>query len=183
VHVQGALAAQAKLTLDSAGEAGIEVTPLPTTNGAGAALRLRVKGKKVGVHVGSIAFSTNLPRPRQLSLPYSCEVTGSLAVTPSTPYFDLKAPGAQVRQISVRSSQSGFAVRGVRVEEGPFSASFTRSATSGEYTVTVAVEPARMQSDARGTLGRLLILSNDRAEPEKELPLFAFGAPSNSAAD
>jgi hypothetical protein len=128
-------------------------------------------------------LSTNLPRPLQLSLPYSCQVTGSLTVTPSTPYFDLKVPGAAVRELAVKSSQPGFALRAVRVAQGPFSASFARAATPGGYTITVAVELDRVPSEARGSLGRLLILSNDRAEPEKELPLFALDAPTRAAPD
>ncbi|HEY4158018.1 MAG TPA: DUF1573 domain-containing protein [Polyangiaceae bacterium] len=183
VHAQGALADRAKLTLESAGDAGFNVTPLPAANGAPARLRLRVKGRKVGVHVGNIVLTTNLARPRRLSLLYSCEVVGSLAVTPSTPYFDLRVPGAAVREVAVSSSQPGFALHAVRIAEGPFSASFARGAAPGEYTVTVAVELDKIQGDARGSLGRLLILSNDRAEPEKELPLFAFGAPTRVAAD
>jgi hypothetical protein len=183
VRVQGALADQAKLTLESAGDAGFSVAPLPAANGAAVGLRLRVRGRKIGVHVGNIVLTTNLPRPRELSLPYSCEVVGSLAVTPSTPYFDLKVPGAAVRELTVSSSQPGFALHAVRIAEGPFSASFARGAAPGGYTVTVAVELDRIPGEARGSLGRLLILSNDRAEPEKELPLFAFGAPNRAAAD
>jgi uncharacterized protein DUF1573 len=175
VHLQGALDGQAKLTLEDAGDVGFTVTPLPATHGVPAGLRLRVKGRKVGVHAGNVVLATNLARPREISLPYSCQVTGSLAVTPSTPYFDLKAPGGRSREVAVTSSQPGFVVRGVRVEEGPFSASFARDTTGGGYTVTVALRTNGIAGDARGTVGRLLILSNDRAEPEKELPLFAFG--------
>jgi hypothetical protein len=182
VRVQGALTEQARLTLKDAGDAGFSVTPLPAAGGAPQGLRLRVRGKKVGVHVGNIVLTTNLPRPRELTLPYSCEVAGSLVVSPSTPYFDLRAPGAPAREIAVHSSQPGFSVRAVRVAEGPFSASFARR-DAGNYTVTVSVEPERITSDARATLGRLLILSNDRAEPEKELPLFAFGAVNHAPAE
>ncbi len=175
VHLRGALDEQAKLTVEDAGDVGFTVTPLPPTRGTPSGLRLRVKGRKVGVHAGNVVLSTNLARPRKISLPYSCQVTGSLAVTPSTPYFDLKAPGGRRREVAVTSSQPGFVVRAVRVAQGPFSASFARDTTSGGYTVTVAVRTDGIAGDARGTVGRLLILSNDRAEPEKELPLFAFG--------
>ena len=124
---------------------------------------------------GNVVLSTNLARPRKISLPYSCQVTGSLAVSPSTPYFDLKAPGGRSLGVAVTSSQPGFVVRAVRVAEGPFSAFFERDTSGGGYTVTVTVRPDGIAGDARGTVGRLLIVSNDRTEPEKELPLFAFG--------
>ena len=180
VHMQGALSDEARLALKDAGDAGISVTPLPAEHGAPRGLRLRVQGMKVGVHAGSIVLTTNLRRPRELTLAYSCEVRGSLAVAPNAPYFDLRAPGALERQISVQSSQPGFKVRAVRVAEGPFSASFAPRDSVGDYTVTVSVQAARITDDARGSLGRLIIVSNDRAEPEKELPLFAFGAPNRA---
>jgi hypothetical protein len=42
--------------------------------------------------------------------------------------------------------------------------------------VTIAVDRQAAVGDARGTNGRVLLESNDPAEPSKELPLFAFGA-------
>jgi hypothetical protein len=43
------------------------------------------------------------------------------------------------------------------------------------FQVQVTVVEDRLTTGERGSQGKLLILSNDRTEPEKEIPLFAFG--------
>jgi hypothetical protein len=43
------------------------------------------------------------------------------------------------------------------------------------FHVQVKVLEDRVASESRGSLGKVLILSNDRTEPEKEIPLFGFG--------
>jgi len=40
--------------------------------------------------------------------------------------------------------------------------------------VQVKVLEDRLNAEERGTLGKLVILSNDRTEPEKEVPLFGL---------
>jgi hypothetical protein len=181
VRLRGVLAGEVKLSWRDAGDAGFTIASLPATGSAPQGLRLTVKGRTVGTHVGNIVAKTNLARPRELSLPYSCEVVGTLEVNPSTPYFDFRVPGAQVREVIVHSTQPGFAVRAVGIVDGPFTASFAPGAVAGEYRVTVTARTERISGDARGTLGRLVISSNDRTEPKKELPLFAFGAPNSGA--
>jgi hypothetical protein len=182
VQLRGALVEQATLSIRDAGDAGFVVTSPPSGAGATRTVKLRVKGRKVGVHVGSIVARTSLARPPEVSLPYSSEVVGDLEITPSTPYFDLHAPSGSAREISVRSSQSDFRLRAVRVE-GPFTASFAPREASGEYRVAVSILRDGLIGDARGTLGRLVLESNDRAEPNKEVPLFAFGALNRDAGD
>jgi hypothetical protein len=182
VQLSGALADQATFSIRDSGDAGFAEISAPKGAGSARVVRLRVKGRKVGVHVGSIVASTNLARPPEVSLPYSTEVVGDLEVTPSTPYFDLHAPSGAIREVSVRSSQPDFKLRAVRVE-GPFTVSVGSREANGEYRVAVTVLRDSLASDARGTLGRLVLESNDRAEPNKEVPLFAFGALNHDAAD
>ncbi|HEY4104336.1 MAG TPA: hypothetical protein VGM44_10610 [Polyangiaceae bacterium] len=174
VHLVGTRAATAKLTFKDDSEAGFRIETLPA-DASGPALRLTVNGKKVGTHVGNIVGTTNLEEPREIRLAYSCEVTGNLTVSPSTPYFDLRAPGGDTKEIVIASSDPKFALRQVEVAQGPFEASFARD-EHDQYHVTVTLRRDRALGDARGTLGRLVLHSNDRAEPEKEISLFALGA-------
>jgi hypothetical protein len=43
------------------------------------------------------------------------------------------------------------------------------------FHVVVRVLEHRVADESRGSLGKVLVLSNDRTEPEKEIPLFGFG--------
>jgi hypothetical protein len=171
----GARAGQARLTLETLAEAGFELRAVPPDADAVGRLRLRVKAKKVGVWVGRLIFKTELPEVPTVELPYSFKVTGSLSVTPETPYFDLSAAGPKVNVVTVVSSQPGFTVRNARVLDGPFSATVTRSGGDAHYQITITVREDQVPDEARSVTGRLLIVSDDRSEPQKELPLFGFG--------
>jgi hypothetical protein len=139
------------------------------------AVRLRCKGQKVGVHSGNLFVSTGLPNPKDIAIPYACKVAGTLEVSPTNPYFNLKISGPKVVSIEVRSSQPGFEVRGVRVLEGPFAASVDGPLPDKSFRVQVKVMEERVKQETRGSLGKVMVLSNDRTEPEKEIPLFGFG--------
>jgi hypothetical protein len=143
--------------------------------GSSPVFRIRCHGKKVGTHGGNLIVSTDLARFKEIAMPYSCKVTGTLEVSPTNPYFNLKLPGPKVVSIEVRSSQPGFVVRGARVLEGPFSASVQGPVSDNAFRIQVKVLEDRLADDKRGTLGKLMIFSNDRTEPEKEIPLFGLG--------
>jgi hypothetical protein len=137
--------------------------------------RIVCHGKKPGMHSGNLIVSTGLARPKEVAMPYACKVAGTLEVSPTNPYFNLKLPGPKLVSIEVRSAQPGFQVRGVRVLEGPFSASIEGPLSDKSFRVQVKVVEESVKEENRGTVGKLVIVSNDRTEPEKEIPLFGFG--------
>jgi hypothetical protein len=87
----------------------------------------------------------------------------------------------------VKSSQPKFEVQSVRVLEGPFAARFEHAEDDNTYSVDVTVLGDRIDDEARAATGTLLIVSNDRTEPRREVPLFASGrinkAPAPSSLD
>jgi hypothetical protein len=151
------------------------VTLLSSQTGSTGGFRILCEGKKVGVHSGNLVISTGLPSPKEIAMPYACKVAGTLEVSPTNPYFNLKLPGPKVVAIEVRSSQPDFAVRGVRVLEGPFAASIEGPLSDNSFRVRVKVIEEGVKQETRGTVGRIVVVSNDRTEPEKEIPLFGFG--------
>jgi len=75
------------------------------------------------MHAGNLVVATGLAQPKEIAMPYSCKVAGTLEVSPTKPVLHLKISGPKVVSIEVRSTQPGFEVHGARVIEGPFSAS------------------------------------------------------------
>lgn len=134
-------------------------------------------GLPVGMHVGNIVVDTGLPEAPTLTLPYSIRVTGTLDVSPTNPYFNLRDPAAHARTIIVRSTAAepaAFAVTEAKVLSGPFTATVEKVGPS-LFHVQVRVRPNDVPGDDRGVVGRLVIVSNDPTEPAKEIPLAAFG--------
>ncbi|MGC4091051.1 MAG: hypothetical protein QM756_24885 [Polyangiaceae bacterium] len=78
-------------------------------------------------------------------------------------------------RISLESTRA-LLLRAARVTEGPFEARFERTGPKS-YAVWVRAVLARLPSDSRGATGKLLLQSDDPAEPNKEVPLFGLGAP------
>jgi hypothetical protein len=148
---------------------------LSSQSGSIQGFRIRCKGKKAGTHSGNLVISTGLAQLKEIAMPYACKVAGTLEVSPTNPYFNLKISGPKVVSIEVRSTQPGFEVRGARVTEGPFRASVEGRISDNAFRVQVKVLEDRLTDGNRGSLGKLVILSNDRTEPEKEIPLFGFG--------
>jgi hypothetical protein len=66
-------------------------------------------------------------------------------------------------------------VYGARVLEGPFAASVEGPVGDNVFRVQVRVLEDRVADDSRASQGKVLVLSNDRTEPKKEIPLFGFG--------
>jgi hypothetical protein len=135
------------------------------------------------MHTGNLIVSTGLARPKEIAMPYACKVAGTLEISPTNPYFNLKLPGPKLVSIEVRSSQPGFAVRGARVLEGPFAASVQGPLSDNAFRIQVRVLEDRVIDDSRGTLGKLMVFSNDRTEPQKEIPLFGFGKLNSAKAE
>jgi hypothetical protein len=155
----------------------------PRQLGSPAILYVRCHGQKAGMHAGNIVVTTGLARPKEIAIPYACKVAGTLDVSPTNPYFNLKLPGPKLVSMEVRSSQPGFQVHGVRVLEGPFAASVEGPVGENAFRVQVRVLEDRVADDSRASQGKLLILSNDRTEPKKEIPLFGFGKLNGASAE
>jgi hypothetical protein len=66
-------------------------------------------------------------------------------------------------------------VQSVRITEGPFAAKFEHAEDDNTYRIDVTVLKDRILDEARAATGTLIIVSNDRTEPRKEVPLFGTG--------
>jgi hypothetical protein len=176
VRLVGALIDKARIKLTSSGiESASVIEPLRGPKDEARGFRIRCTGKKVGQHVGNLIVSTGLARPKEIAMPYACKVAGTLEISPTNPYFNLKVSGPKLVSIEVRSSQPGFKVHGARVAEGPFEAALNGQTSEGAFRVQVKVIEERLAEDVRSATGKVIVFSNDRTEPEKEIPLFGFG--------
>jgi hypothetical protein len=172
IELIGASARAARLSLRDTANAGLSLAIAHESTGD--RLEVQALGRAVGTSIGELKVATGLHDPAELALPFSFTVTGTLAVDPSNPYFDLLSASGRRVQLTAKSAQPGFRVLGVDVLNGPFQASFSGS-LGGTYRIEVTFLPERAQGEQRGTLGHLRLRSNDRAEPAKDLTLMAFG--------
>ena len=175
VRLSGTLAETAEIKLKSPNVADVDIEPLNATPDKARGFRIHCRGRKPGMNVGNLIIATSLERPSEVAMPYACKVKGTLEVSPTNPYFNLKVSGPKVLFVDVRSAQPHFGVQSVHVLEGPFGASFEHSATSDAFRVKVWVLDDQIDDETRSVTGKLVIVSNDRTEPTKELPLFGFG--------
>lgn len=173
VHVIGARVTDARVTLRDLGDPGLSVD-IRSGGGEGTVLEVRFKGAAPGRRTGNLVFATGLDRPGQLLLPFSCVVHGTLEVSPANVYFDLREPSPKRRVIEVQSSQAGFRVRTVSVIAGPFSAAIEHPG-SGPARIVVTLLDEQLAPGAQSAVGTLLVVSNDRSEPRREVPLLAYG--------
>jgi hypothetical protein len=171
-RVVGALAGQARLRLRDRVPASIDVEFMPASDGQPEGLRIRCKGDKAGNHVGHLVALTGLEQPAEVGISWACKVVGTLSVTPTTLYFNFNEPGPKVQFVDVASAQPGFAIQSVSIREGPFSASIEPGAPP---RVKVTVVQAGMDPETRGAVGTLVIVSNDRTEPRKEISIMGMG--------
>jgi hypothetical protein len=182
VRLMGPLAPRARLAVRSIDAGGPAAAILPAQGDRPAGVALTLAGDEVGVHVGRVVLSTGLDDPPEIGLPYTMRVTGNLNVSPTNPTFDLRDPDARVQTITVTSTRPGFRLHAADVVEGPFAATVERPpGAGGGYVVRVAVVAARVAPGDRGVLGKLVLVSNDSAEPRKQVPLFGIGAIGPSA--
>jgi len=175
VRLVGPLAGQVKPTVVRVEGTEVTATPLAAERGQPAGVRLTLSGKRAGQGVGNVVISTGLPAPKELVLYYGWKVPGNLTVTPSNPYLDLRLPGRHVVELSVASTRRDFRLSRAQVVAGPFAARLAPPSGLTPRTVEVRVIESGL-SDRRGFLGKLILWSNDPAEPRKEIPLFALGA-------
>jgi hypothetical protein len=160
----------------------ISVEALDGAAGAPQGIRLRCRARIAGTHVGHLVFATALDTPREVGLSWACRVQGTLTVFPDNVSFDLVDGRARPQVVEVRSAQAGFALRPPRVASGPFAARVD-PAHPGRIEVTFTGLPAGADGDVRGVSGTLVVLSNDRSEPRREIPLLGFGRAAPPAGD
>ena len=182
VHLVGSRAGLARSRLTGPPVVDADVTALPVEPGKPVGYRAHCRGRKVGSNAGNIIVTTGIDKPKEIAIPFVCTVSGTLEVSPSNPFFNLKVSGDKAVRITVRSRQSSFEVRFVRVLEGPFAASFEHAEDDNSYRIDVSVRNERIDDEARTAMGTLLIISNDRSEPRKEIPLFGSGRINKVAA-
>ncbi len=151
------------------------VDPLRNDDGRIRGYRITCTGDKVGLHASSLLVSTGLSSPQTLSLSYACRVEGTLEVSPSTPYFDLRISGTKEREIRVRSRQPTFVVDRVEILDGPFEAELLPRDADGSFPARVRVLEHQIGPEARSATGTLLILSNDITQPRREVRLLGVG--------
>jgi hypothetical protein len=175
VRLIGPRARQSHPKVADTGGDMVTVVPLPADAARLPGFRISCQGKKVGMHAGSLMVDTGLAEQPTLALSWGCRVPATLQVEPATPYFNLHVSGERARTITVKSTQPGFAVKSVRITEGPFTATLERPKPDGSVPITVRMKNDDIPDDARAATGKLLIESNDPREPSKEVPLFGFG--------
>ena len=181
VRLTGPRAAAAQLDLPRAtsgavdGWRDVEVVALPRAGRRAAGVRLRCRGDRVGVHVGYLTVPTGLEHPAALGLSWSCRVRGTLTVAPDNVYLDLADPDGRARLIDVTSTQPGFAIKQVAVTAGPFVAA-RDDVVATRVRVAIDRAAALAAGDLRGATGTLVIITNDRSEPRKEVPIYAVGS-------
>jgi hypothetical protein len=182
VRLTGELARDAEPTVVAVEGDEVVATSLPRQGAHAAGIRLTLAGKRAGQGVGHVVVSTGLPDPKEVVLYYGWKVPGNLTVSPSNPIFNLRLSGPHLVEIAVGSSRPDFRLRTAEVAAGPFSARVVPAGPPGRYTVQVQVLEAGVANGQRGFLGKLILHSNDPAEPRKEIPLLALGAPHPSSA-
>jgi hypothetical protein len=170
----GRRAAAARLTLAGPLPRDLSVERLNSAAGAPQGVRLRCRARAAGTHVGQLAFATALDAPQEVGLSWACRVQGTLTVVPDNVNFDLVDGRARAQIVEVRSVQPGFALRPPRVASGPFAARLD-PAHPGRIEVTFTGLPAGGDREVHGVSGTLIVFSNDRSEPRRQVPLLGFG--------
>ena len=176
VQLTGSLAAQARLGVLAVQPPGPEVSFPPAQGSEAPRVRLTYVGRAVGEGSGQVRLATGLPKPAELTLLYTWRVPSNLTVEPTNPFLDLRAPGAQEVIVHVASRRPYFRLNRAVVSAGPFAASAVQADDAGAgFVVRVRVDPGHVSGDPRGLVGTLRLLSNDPAEPARDVPLFALG--------
>lgn len=175
IRLIGIRANDAKIKLKSEVIPDVEIEAVPGLRDKARGFAIRCKGRKPGLNSSNLVITTNLERPREVAIPYACKVIGTLEVSPTNPFFNLKISGPKSVYVLVRSSQPNFQVHAVHVAEGPFAATFERASDGDYYRIKVTVIDEHIDDETRGVDGKLVIVSNDRTEPRKEIPLFGMG--------
>jgi hypothetical protein len=176
VRLTGRLATSARLEVRAIDPPGPDVSVFPAEHGKPGGLRLSMTGVRVGRVAGQVLLATGVQNPKELTILYSWQVLGNLTVEPTNPFVDLRGPGSGSVGVKVSSSRHDFRLDDAQVTEGPFEASFAPDVATHGYAVQVRVVASRVPEGQRGLTGTLRLISNDPAEPQKDVPLFAMGA-------
>lgn len=175
LHLTGKRAADARLTLLASDDPTPKVELLPAGAHSAARLRVTLTATRPETRVAHLRLSTGLEKPKELRVLVTWRASSDLLIEPSNPYFNLREPPPHERLLRVSSKRADLKVHAVEVREGPFEATFARDDATNAYSVQVRVLDSRVPEGERGVLGKLLIASNDPAEPRKIVPLFALG--------
>jgi Protein of unknown function (DUF1573) len=177
IRLVGPLATRARIVVKSIDAGGPAAAILPAQGERPGGLALTLVGDNVRVSVGRVVVSTGLPEPAEVGLPYTMKVTGNVRVSPTNPTFNLRDPDGRFEILTVTSARADFRLLAADVVEGPFAAVIERGeGAGGGYAVRVSVVTARVAPGEHGVTGKLVLVSNDPAEPRKEIPLFGMGA-------
>jgi hypothetical protein len=123
---------------------------------------------------GGLRVATGVEGRDPLAFSFTYRVRGFIDVTPSRPYVNLR-DGTNRVSVFVSSRRPDFELRRVEIVDGPFRAELGERNPGRGHSVRVYALPERIADADRGVLGRMLLVSNDPAEPAKEVPLFALG--------
>jgi hypothetical protein len=179
VNLVGAMLEKARIKLTMPAPPDVEIIPEPPKTEKIRSFRIHCQGRKVGHNVGNLFITTGLDNPKDVAIPYECNVGGTLEVNPSNPVINLKKSGPKLVTIDVRSTQPNFEVMAAKIIEGPFTASFEPVA-DGTFRVKVTAVDDRIDDESRAVTGKIIIVSNDHTEPQKKVPLFGFGQVNRS---
>ena len=176
--IVGTRSRESRLKLGAVAGEGVSAELLPASPAAPPKVRLVLDGARVGTRVGQLAVESDLARRPEIVLHFRAIVAGTLRVEPEKPYLNLRFEEGRRLELTVTSSQPGFSISGVTVLEGPFTARLVPSPVApSSARIEVRAVLTGIAPEARGVNGRLLIRSNDRSEPAREVPLFALGKP------
>ena len=135
-------------------------------------LEIKLKGDKVSSGFGRVIVATGLPKPEQLELQLSWAVTGgTLQVDPGDVIFGSGPTDAHRRVLRVWSKKPNFRLSRVRVLDGPFKAALEKPESPGVFRVSVTWNGSKPGNPGETRAGKLQLVSNDPAEPEKVVAL------------
>jgi hypothetical protein len=174
----GRLARQASLSIEKVEGGEVSASVVASSDVGPGSVVLTTAAEVVGSSAGRVFLATGLSDPREIVASYLVRVAGNLSVSPEAPFVDLRAPGPQSVVLNVQSRRPDFRLTGAEVTSGPFEASVGGQNSAGAFVVNVHAVGERMNMTERGVLGRIALVSNDPAEPRKEVAVFALGAPS-----
>jgi hypothetical protein len=175
VRLTGSLAFTAHLAVDAVEPPGPDVKIIPADDQKPEGLRIMCTSLRVARVAGQVRVTTGLEKPSHLTVLYTCEVIGNLTLEPTNPFIDLRAAGLAEVAVHVSSSRPDFRLEQARAVDRPFESTFERDPNGHGYSVRVRVRGDQVPEGVRGATGTLRLVSNDPAEPQKDVPLMALG--------
>jgi len=140
-------------------------------------LELKLTGDRVASGSGKVTVATGLPRPALLELQLTWAVASTLHVEPDSPSFAVGQPEGRERILRVWSKKPNFRLLRVRVLDGPFAAALESPESPTIFKVKVTWNGPLRGEHAEPDIGKLQLISNDPAEPNKVVDLKITNAP------